>query len=291
MERYQGIIDDWDAFKAAADQPPLTTVRRNPIKAQPDFEERLQESFPDAEQTDWNPNVYRLHTEKSPGKTMLHWQGEYYVQEESAAVPVPILNPQPGEKILDMAAAPGGKATQIAATIDNDGMVIANDSSHNRLQSLHANVYRIGAACIAATNYGGQNLPEDETYDRILLDAPCSGEGNEVRRSFKAASADRAEGIAALQKQLLEKASRLVEENGTIVYSTCTFAPEENEGVVQYGIEELGLTLEPVELEVPHQSGVTAFEEKQYNAGMRKAVRIFPHHLQSGGMFVAKLRG
>lgn len=290
MERYKPIIDDWKAFRDECQRHAVSTIRRNQIKAGKDFEERLYEVFSEAEKTDWNLDVYRLPETKSPGKSMLHWLGEYYVQEESATVPVEVLDPQPGEKILDMAAAPGGKTTQIASKIENQGMVVANDVSSKRMQSLHANIYRTGSACVAATNYDARNLPEDTKYDRILLDAPCTGEGNRCRRSFEAAAEDELKGISKLQKQLIEKAEKLLKENGVMVYSTCTFSPRENEEVIEYALEETGLDLERVELETEHVRGVTEFEEKQYSEEMKKTVRIYPHHLNSGGMYVAKLR-
>ncbi len=290
MRRYHSIIDDWDAFVAACEEPPQTTIRRNPLKAHDDFAERLREDFDTVEQADWNEDIYRLPGVESPGKSMLHWRGEYYVQEESAAVPVTVLEPQPGEHVLDMAAAPGGKTTQIAAYMDNRGWLVANDANPRRLQSLFANIYRTGAAVTTVTNYEGQNMPEDAEFDRILVDAPCSGEGNEFRRSFEAAAPDRIAGIADLQKQMVEKAATSLKDGGVLVYSTCTFAPAENEGVIRHALDSTDLSLEPVDLAVPHQPGVTAFETTEYGAKMRDTARIYPHHLDSGGMYVATFR-
>lgn len=288
MERYKSIIDDWDAFVASSEQEPVPAVRRNPLKAGADFADRLQERFPGAEQADWHPDVYRLPGVDTPGKSALHWRGAYYVQEASATVPVTVLDPQPGERVLDMAAAPGGKTTQIAAHLDNEGMIVANDPNTNRLQSLHANIYRTGAACASVTQYEGQHLPEDEQYDRILVDAPCTGEGNQVRRDFAAASDDDTHGLASLQIQLLRKAARLLKKDGRLVYSTCTFAPVENEGVVAKAVEDTDLTLEPIDMDVPHQQGVAAFQDDTYPDMVSDTVRIYPHHLDAGGMYVAQ---
>ncbi len=288
MERYREIIDDWEAFREACQKPKITAVRQNRIKASKDFEERLRREFKTVEQSSWNENVYRLPETEKPGNSTLHWLGDYYVQEESAAIPVQILDPQPGEKILDMCAAPGGKATQIASAIENPGTVIANDSSGKRLKSLHANVYRTGAASISVTSYDGRQLPEREKFDRILVDAPCSGEGDRCRRNFKSASREDIEGLAELQKKLVEKASRLLKDGGTMVYSTCTIAPEENEEVVQHVLEASDLSLEKLDPDLPHREGVTEFDGKSYLKEVSKAVRIYPHHLNSGVMFVAR---
>ncbi len=290
MERYKSIIDDWAAFRQECQEPLMTAVRRNRIKAGGDFEENMDQEFKEVEQPGWNNNIYRLPGEDLPGKSLLHWRGEYYVQEESAAIPVEVLNPSPGEKILDMCAAPGGKATQIASKIKNIGTVVANDSSKKRLQSLQVNTYRTGAACIATTNYDGRNLPEDEKYGRILVDAPCSGEGDKARREFEPAPKDEIESLSELQKQLMKKASKLLKDGGVLVYSTCTIAPEENEEVVDQILDETDLSLEEIALDLPYQRGITEFREKRYREDLRKTVRVYPHHLNSGVIYVARFR-
>lgn len=288
MEQYKPLIDDWEAFKESVKTPAFSTVRRNHLKAGEDFEQELRERFEEVEQADWNPDIFRLKGEKLPGKSMLHWFGEYYVQEESATVPVEVLDPQQGDNILDMCAAPGGKTTQIASKIRNRGSIVANDQSSKRLQSLHANVYRTGAASVAVTNYDGRHIPEDEKYDRILLDAPCSGEGDRARRNFRAAEKEEKESLSELQKQLGEKAAKLLEEDGVMVYSTCTINPQENEEVVKHLMENTELELENIDLELEHVSGVSEFEGAKYGQEMEKTVRIYPHHFGSGVIYIAR---
>jgi len=289
MEKYKPIIDDWKAFKEERDNHPFNIARRNDLKASDNFKEKINESFEVVERASWNEKIFRLKETETPGKTSLHWRGEYYVQEESAALPVEALDPQPGEKVLDMCAAPGGKATQIADKMNNKGLVVANDDSAQRMKSLHANVYRTGAACVTATNYDGRQIPEDIKYDRILVDAPCSGEGDRFYRNFKPASEDEIEGLSKLQKQLASKATDLLKEDGVLVYSTCTITPEENEEVVKHLLEE-GLELEKIEPGFEHSKGVQNFDGKNYGEEMNKAVRVYPHHINSGVIFVAKFR-
>lgn len=290
MEKYKPIIDDWKEFQEACKKPGFSAVRRNRIKAQEGFEERLRESFEKVEQADWNENVYRLPGTEKPGKSLLHWMGEYYVQEESASVPVEILGPEKGDKVLDMASAPGGKTTQIASKIENQGVVVANDDSSQRLKSLHANVYRTGSACVSVTNYDGRQIPENRKFDRVLLDAPCSGEGDRARRTFEPAEDHEKENLSELQKQLGEKASHLLKDGGSMVYSTCTINPRENEEVVLHLLENTDLSLERIELEAAHIRGVKSFEAKEYGKEMEKTVRVYPHHLDSGVMYVARFR-
>lgn len=290
MERYKSIISNWEAFEQECRREARKTVRKNPLKARENFEEKLREDFLDAEKSDWNPQVYRLNTEKSPGKSMLHWRGEYYVQEESASLPVEVLNPQPGEKVLDMCAAPGGKTTQIAAEMENRGVLVANDDSAKRLKSLHANIYRTGSAIANVTNYDGRRIPKEQRFDRILVDAPCSGEGNNARRSFESASEQEFKNLNKIQQKLVENAEKLLREDGTIVYSTCTFAPEENEAVVEKILEETDLGLKGIETSIEHVRGVSSFENRTFDFDTSKTVRVYPHHMKSGGIFVARFR-
>ncbi|MFQ3275569.1 MAG: NOL1/NOP2/sun family putative RNA methylase [Candidatus Nanohaloarchaea archaeon] len=288
MEQYKPIIDDWEAFKDSCEKPALSTVRKNSIRAGDNFEKRLRDDFDEVEQSDWNPEVFRLPGEKTPGKSMMHWLGEYYVQEESAATPVEVLEPQPGEKVLDMCAAPGGKTAQIASKIGNKGIVVANDDSSQRLKSLHANVYRTGSASVSVTNYDGRQIPEEERFDRVLLDAPCSGEGDRARRTFLPAELHEKENLSELQKQLGEKAAALLKEGGVMVYSTCTINTRENEEVVKYLVENTELELENIELEVDHTRGAESFEDREFGEEMSRTVRVYPHYFDSGVIYVAR---
>lgn len=290
MKRYKSVIDEWEDFKQECQEEATKTVRKNPLKARENFEQKLKDDFPEAERSDWNPQVYRLNSEKSPGKSMLHWRGEYYVQEESASLPVEALDPRPGEKVLDMCAAPGGKTTQIAAKMENSGLLVSNDDNSKRLKSLHANIYRTGSSIARVTNYDGRRIPKKQKYDRILVDAPCSGEGNNARRSFESASDSELESLSQIQEKLLKNAEKLLKEDGTIVYSTCTFAPEENEAVVDKILQETDLKLEKVKTDVKHVRGIENFQDQSFSSEMSKTVRIYPHHLGSGGIYVARFR-
>ncbi len=290
MEQYREIIPDFEAFQEECQKEPVSTVRRNDIKAKKDFEERLEEDF-EFERASWNDKVYRLKDEKKPGKSMLHWRGEYYVQEESASVPVTVLDPRPGNEVLDMCSAPGGKTTQIADRINNEGLVVANEVSDQRMKSLHANIYRTGAFSVNAFNRDGKMIPEDRSFDKVLVDAPCSGEGNNCRRDEEEmASEQESKDLANLQLDLLEKAFSLVKEDGTVVYSTCTFSPIENENVVNQALENNEVELEKIELDFNHCKGLESYQNMKFGREMSKTIRIYPHHLRSGGMYVAKFK-
>lgn len=290
MDKYREIIPEFESFQKECRREPISAVRRNDIKAREDFEERLSQDF-EFEQASWNDKVYRLKDVKKPGKSMLHWRGEYYVQEESASVPVEVLDPRPGDKVLDMCAAPGGKTTQIADRINNEGLVVANEKSSQRMKSLHANIYRTGAFSVNALNRDGRRIPEDRKFDRVLVDAPCSGEGNNCRREEEdMASEQESKDLSSLQLDLLEKAFSIVKEGGVVVYSTCTFSPYENESVVNQALENNDVKLDRIDLDFSHERGLEDYRETEFSSEISKTVRIYPHHLQSGGMYVAKFR-
>jgi len=290
VNSYSDLIHNYEAFKEECRKNPVAAVRRNDLKAGKDFEKKLGQYF-DFKQSSWNKKVYRLGRIEKPGKSMLHWRGEYYVQEESASVPVTILDPQPGDKVLDMCSAPGGKTTQIADQINNNGLVVANEVSNQRMKSLHANIYRTGAFSANTLNLDGRRIPEDRKFDCVLVDAPCSGEGNNCRRDYETmASEHESKNLANLQQDLLEKAFRLVKEEGTVVYSTCTFSPIENENVVTRSLNNNDVVLENIDADFEHERGVRRYQDTDFGPEMNKTIRIYPHHLNSGGMYVAKFR-
>jgi len=292
VEKYKEIIPNFEAYKEECQKEPVAAVRRNDLKARDDFEQELNKSFETVEKSSWNSKVYRLGRIEKPGKSLLHWRGEYYVQEESASIPVTILDPEPGDHVLDMCSAPGGKTTQIADQINNKGLVVANEKSNQRMKSLHANIYRTGAYSVNALNLDGRRIPEDKEFDKVLVDAPCSGEGNNCRRREESmASKQESTDLSRLQLDLLEKAFKLVKNNGVVVYSTCTFSPIENENVVNKALENNdNIELEEINLDSSHSRGLTRYKEKEFSEEMSKTIRIYPHHLQSGGMYVAKFR-
>ena len=290
MYRYVDIIADFDAFLNALKSERITTVRWNPHKvSRKELIEELHSCFPHVEEVGWNKYAFRLGHEEKPGKTLYHLLGHYYVQEESAMVAATILNPKKHTKVLDMCAAPGGKTTQLSALMKNTGSIIANDRTIPRLKSLTSNVSRLACLNVSVTWNDATEINAKESFDYILVDAPCTAEGN-LQGDLTLAPEWKRESLSRLQKNLLSKACELVKPNGTIVYCTCTFAPEENERVVASVLEKHNVKLEPVKLRVSHAKGLESFEREYYGNELKKTVRIYPHHLNSGGAYIAKLR-
>jgi NOL1/NOP2/sun family putative RNA methylase len=294
LERYRPIIQDWDAFDRASHAPeaPALRVRRGVIEPG-DLRARLEARGFELASVPGLPEVFRV--EDGPGsvaQTPEHWLGLFHIQQAVMSLPSLALAPEPGERVLDLCAAPGGKTVHLAELMEDRGPLVAVDPKEQRLRGLLGNVYRLGHSNVVVVAADGRDLPERASFDRVLVDAPCSAEGNYRRKEGRLPerSADFVEYVTGLQESLLRKGVALTRPGGVIVYSTCTFAPEENEAVVARILESEPVTLEAIELDVPHASGVTEWKGRRYPDGVEKAWRLYPQHLDSGGMFMARLR-
>ncbi len=290
LARYRSLVPDWDEFLAACERPLPTDLRANTLRICPDdLRNRLERKGISLKSFAWEPTYFRAT--KPVGATVEHWAGLFYLQEVVQSVPVAALDPQPGELVLDLCAAPGGKATDIAARMQNRGCLIANEPNGRRQQALLANVNRIGAWNIAISEYRGQDFPTGDGFDRVLVDAPCSAEGTLRKEpSLQGGALPSAiRRLAGIQQMLILRAFDLLRVGGRLVYSTCTFAPEENEAIVAYLLERRRARVLPICAPFSHASGVTAWEGRTYPSEVSDCVRIYPHHLDSGGGFVARI--
>jgi NOL1/NOP2/sun family putative RNA methylase len=293
MRRYKDIIPNWDEFLKALERPMPHTLRVNTLKISPErLKIRLEEREFQVEVSPWCPYFFTVRGTRSVGLLFEYWQGYYYPHEASSMAAPLALDPQPGERVLDMCAAPGGKTTHLAEVMRNTGTIIANDLDFKRLRALSGNIYRLGITNALICNYNGITLPEKTLFDKVLVDAPCSAEGNARRSPFlrKGASPVYIRRISSFQRNAILKAIDLTRVGGVIVYSTCTFAPEENEMVIQHALENRPVRIEPINLDIPHVPGLTEWEGRRFHPDMELCMRIYPHLLDSGGAFVAKLR-
>ncbi len=287
MERYREIIPNYKNFKKVLNIAQPIEIRVNTIKSSiKEVMELLNREQINFEQRKWNENFFKL--KQNPSKTLGHWLGKYYIQETVSGIPPVVLKPKPEEKVLDMCAAPGSKTTQISAMMENKGHILANDVRAGKTRSLLSNLYRMGCVNVKVTERDARNLPESKKFDKILVDVPCSAEGNLRGKKFTEEGADleQIKELSNLQTKLLEKAFKLCKERGEIVYSTCTFAPEENELVVSKFLDK-GDLIDP-KLELFHSKGITKWSGTQMDNKLKKCIRVYPHQLNSGGIFIAK---
>lgn len=294
LSRYAPIVDDLDGFLAAAERPLPRVIWANPLRDVDAIAEAVRRRCPDAVPVPWRPYTWRLPHDARPGLWPRYIIGDLHGQEEAAILAADLLDAQPGERILDMCAAPGGKSAIIATTMGNQGTLICNDRKAGRLSSLRRTLQRLGVSCAAVTHLDGARIPPAEDgYDRIMVDAPCTCEGTSRKADgHRGGTSPRyRDTVAQIQTSLLRKALQLVKPGGRIVYATCTYAPEENEAVVQaaevagaFRICPLpaidGLDLAP---------GVTAWNGRSFRPDMQHCARLWPHRNDTGGFFVAIL--
>ncbi|NLK21698.1 MAG: NOL1/NOP2/sun family putative RNA methylase [Epulopiscium sp.] len=239
-----------------------------------------------------NEGFYYLETDK-PAKHPYYHAGLYYIQEPSAMAPGEVLYINPGDKVLDLCAAPGGKSTHIAAKLGGEGVLFSNDVSAGRVKALVKNIELFGIKNVIITNETPERLSQKLIgyFDKILIDAPCSGEGM-FRKEPEAVKSWETHGIefcCGIQRSILPHAAKMLKPGGYMLYSTCTFSPEENEGT----IEEFLKTHEEFEIiPIPHKNGFDRGRPEWIGArhALEDAARLWPHKLKGEGHFLVLLR-
>lgn len=269
LERMEKLLgEEYPEFLASYEKDNYHSLRLNPLKA---GNNRSPQEWCDflEEQVAWEPNGYYYGNDAQPGKHPYHEAGLYYIQEASAMAPAGRLEACPGERILDLCAAPGGKSTQIAAAMQGQGLLICNEIHPARAKILSENVERMGIVNALVLNETPARLAErfEEYFDRILVDAPCSGEGM-FRKNEDACNEWSFENVmlcAKRQAEILDVSAGMLKPGGRLVYSTCTFATEENEGSISH------------------------FVERHPEFTVLEKYRLWPHRIKGEGHFVAVL--
>ncbi|MEM5836133.1 MAG: RsmB/NOP family class I SAM-dependent RNA methyltransferase [Candidatus Aenigmatarchaeota archaeon] len=295
-EKYRKMLDEeYEKLKACLFVKPKKAIRVNRIKiSREELVERLRKKGMKLEQIPWYEDGFFVENGKDIGKTLEYFLGYYYIQEASSMIPPIILDPKPKEKVLDLCAAPGSKTTQIAMLMKNSGVIVANDDNLERIKALRINLQKMGVKNCIVTQEKGENFWKyGIKFDKVLVDAPCSGSGKIISSfsSIKLWSQANVKRLSSLQKKLLYSASKCLKENGVLVYSTCSLDPEENEEIIDFCVKNLDLTVEKIEMKnLNYREGILEWEGKKFDESVRKAMRIFPFDNFTEGFFICKLR-
>ena len=290
MERYKKIIPQWESFIQAIKKGTTQTIRVNTLKITPsELKERLEKKGWRIEETEFD-FAFRVKEERSIANTLEFYLGFFYIQQLTSLLVVNVLEPKPEEKILDLCAAPGGKTTFIAQLMKNRGLIVANEINYKRQRALLANIYRLGVTNTIVTGFNGLFFPADIKFDKVLVDVPCSAQANRVYKNQKIVDLKFIKRITPFQKGLLKKAIELVKLRGIVVYSTCTFSPEENEEVIDSVLKEGKVIIEKIKLDFPCEKGIICWEGKKFDESLKLCLRVYPYHFYSGGGFIARLR-
>lgn len=302
-ERMQALLpdqEDFARFEKIIHTHPRNFIRCNTLKISPEallnlLQKRwkVSQPFPD------HKEIMLIEQDLLPGElgsSVEHLAGYYYVQEISSMMSALALQPKPKEFIIDLCSSPGSKATQIASFMENSGTLIANDLKFDRISILSSNVERCGVTnCIITKNDSialcSRIAKSNFRFDRILLDAPCSGEGTlrSSPKTFLMWNEKMINKLSRQQKKLLAFALKTLKVGGTLVYSTCTHAPEENEEIIDFAVKNFPVKVESFHLPLKTRPGITKWQDKEYSEEVKKCHRIYPQDSDSEGFFVSKL--
>ncbi|MBS3088261.1 RsmB/NOP family class I SAM-dependent RNA methyltransferase [Candidatus Pacearchaeota archaeon] len=246
------------------------------------------------------PEIMLVNQNLEPGElgnSLEHTLGYYYIQEISSMLPPLALDPKPNELILDLCASPGSKTSQIAMYMQNQGTIIANDLNIGRIKILSTNLEKCGVTNAIITRKDAIGLCASLSkstfpkFDKILVDAPCSGEGTlrSSPKTFLMWNPKLIKKFSRQQKTFVAFALKCLKKGGTLVYSTCTHAPEENEEVVDFALKNFPVKIEKISLPLKTRQGITSWNNKSYHNDVKHSCRIYPQDNNSEGFFVAKM--
>ncbi len=296
---YKDFIPDYDLFLRAQSELPPVVIKRNSLKCSiREFESFIKRHLDDGAFTrciphEWVYDCYEVEAPKSIiGGLWEHHAGLFYMMGASSLLPVMALDPRPGESILDMCSAPGGKTFLISEKMNDQGVLIANEPSNTRRRVLKSNLDRMGILNAHITSYYGEKIPDIGLFDRILLDGPCSSEGSlrgAWSKNFDYSRNDEyRDSLQRSQKKLLDRAAELLKSKGRLVYSTCTYDPDENEKQVdEFLVRNPMMKLVDSNIKGPWVKGLARFQEENFINDLSYTNRVYPHLFNSWGFFFA----
>lgn len=294
VERYLTLFgENTERFLKGNDAPLPKTIRVNTLAASPeDVTSRLRAKGIQLESVNGLP--YAFHVREAPvpvGATPEYLLGYYMLQSPASMWAIEVLNPQPGQLVLDMCAAPGGKTTLIAQLMENQGALLATDISRDRIRSLRSNLSRLRVENTLAIRMDAARLSETGIQaDAVLLDAPCTGEGlipvDPSRKQSR--TVEDITTLVKVQQKLILAASQLLRVGGVLVYSTCSFAPEENEEIIDFALHQCPVRITETELPLG-DPGLTEAFGRQLDKSLHRTRRFYPYKHRMEGFFICKM--
>jgi NOL1/NOP2/sun family putative RNA methylase len=296
FKEHYSKLTDWDSFKKYSLEYLRRSIRVNTLKISIDKVKKKLEKDWVLTPIPWcKEGFWLVHNEgrRDVGNLKEHSLGYIYIQESCSMIPPIVLDPKPGDVVLDMSAAPGSKATQIAQYMENKGVLVANDYKGMRIKPLGMNVQRMGITNTIITLMEGRFFKGFE-FDKILLDAPCSGTGT-IRKSLKTLkiwNPVMVKRLAGTQKQLIETAFNNLKKGGIMVYSTCSLEPEEDEGVIDFLLDKFDdAEVQDIKLDgLKRSEPILEFNKRKFNPEVKKCLRIWPQDNDTEGFFIAKIK-
>lgn len=300
FNKYKEIIPNYEKFLSYLEIPMPQYFRINTLKIRTDKEKQellkvLENKGISLKEVKEIPHFYRIINdhEISIGNLEEYSLGLIHSLTLTSSLPVIALDPKQGELILDMCAAPGGKTGLIAMITEDKSIIVSNDKRLDRLTALVANIKRLGITCAITTRYRGEQFPFNIPFDKVLVDAPCTGEGR-YRIGGKGEilylKGSGRTNLPSIQKGLLIRAFDIVKSGGIIVYSTCTINPKENEEVIDYLLKKRQAEILDWESPLAFQEGLTEWEGKAYHPSLKLTKRYYTHEVEAVGFYVAKIK-
>ncbi|NQT57024.1 MAG: RsmB/NOP family class I SAM-dependent RNA methyltransferase [Desulfobacteraceae bacterium] len=293
FEEYSEIIPQFPLFQKSLQKPSPTHIRINPLLIDPPslislLEEKGVQLLQSTQRYD---TLFLAPGLTSPGNLLEYFLGYIHPQALTSAIASIALAPKENSYLLDMCAAPGGKSAHCAQLMNNTGLIVSNDLYLSRHISLGHTLSRLGVLNTVVTGYQAQEFPLKQRFDYVMADVPCSCEGR-FRKTREESTYREDKGKAKLpylQKKIILRGFDLLKESGQMLYSTCTYNPEENESVVDLLMKERNAELLPIDVGFDFEPGITQWKDKKYDKQLKNAARFYPHRLDSVGFFMARI--
>jgi NOL1/NOP2/sun family putative RNA methylase len=292
---YRDIIPDFPEFEKSLFSPLPVHLRMNSLKSDPiQVVRRLKEEGVRLQRVHQVYDSFYISPDlASPGNLLEYFLGFIHPQAFTSCLASIVLGPMPESYVLDMCASPGGKTSHMAQMMNNTGLIVANELYLTRHIPLAHTLSRLGVVNVVLTGYQAQEFPLTQRFDYILADVPCSGEGR-VRRVHKDWKYSNKNipirpRLREIQKKIILRGYDLLKDDGEMLYSTCSYNPDENEAVVHFLLENRDAVLLPIHMELDHEPGITQWGGRAYDKQLEQAARFYPHQIDSVGFFMARI--